>query len=201
MAPEETKTPRISFTDAAVTKLNEVIANYGRPVAGLRLHLLGRGPEGFQHVLSIVPKGAEPDDDVIVETDGLTVFVDGHNVQYLDGVMVHYQYKGQNVSGLEFNNPNPLWFDPAAEKVQALFDQYINPSIAAHGGYVSLLDVKDGIAYIEMGGGCQGCGMADVTLKQGIEVAIQEAVPEISAVVDTTDHASGTNPYFSPGKK
>jgi Fe-S cluster biogenesis protein NfuA len=65
---------------------------------------------------------------------------------------------------------------------------------------VALLDVRDNRAYIRLSGGCQGCGMADVTLKQGIEVAIKKAVPEIVEVLDSTDHASGTNPYYQPTK-
>ncbi|HZQ38484.1 MAG TPA: NifU family protein, partial [Dehalococcoidia bacterium] len=104
-------------------------------------------------------------------------------------------------SGLEFINPNPLWLDERAQRIQDLFDESINPSIAAHGGSVTLLGVEDDAAYVELGGGCVGCGMADVTLKQGIAVAVKEAVPEIREVVDSTDHASGTNPYFKPAKK
>jgi Fe/S biogenesis protein NfuA len=87
-----------------------------------------------------------------------------------------------------------------AQAVQDVLTNNINPAVASHGGWVQLLDVKEKVAYIELGGGCVGCGMVDVTLKQGIEVAIKEAVPEILAVVDRTDHASGTNPYFQPDK-
>ena len=65
---------------------------------------------------------------------------------------------------------------------------------------MTLLDVKDGVVYVELGGGCQGCGMVDVTLKQGVEVAIKETIPSITSVVDSTDHASGTNPYFQQSK-
>ena len=70
-----------------------------------------------------------------------------------------------------------------------------------HGGLVTLLEVKDGAAYIEMGGGCQGCGMRDVTLRQGIESAMKRSVPEITQIIDTTDHAAGKNPYYQPSKK
>ena len=80
--------------------------------------------------------------------------------------------------------------------MQELLDREINPAIAAHGGWIQLLDVKDDVVYISMGGGCHGCGMADVTLRQGVEVRIKETVPDIRAVVDTTDHAGGTNPYY-----
>ena len=85
-------------------------------------------------------------------------------------------------------------------KVQNLLDSMINPAIAAHGGWVQLLDVKENIVYLQMGGGCQGCGAADITLKQGIERAIREEVPEVAEILDATDHAAGTNPYYSPSK-
>ncbi|MEK7879016.1 MAG: NifU family protein [candidate division NC10 bacterium] len=86
------------------------------------------------------------------------------------------------------------------EKVQQLLDESINPAVAGHGGFVQLIDVKDNTVYIQMGGGCQGCGMADVTLKAGIERMIREEIPEVVEVLDTTDHASGNNPYYTPGK-
>ncbi len=85
-----------------------------------------------------------------------------------------------------------------AQRVLQVLDRQINPSIAAHGGQAELVAVEDGTAYLRMNGGCQGCGMAMVTLAQGIEVALKESVPEITRVVDVTDHASGTNPYFEP---
>src|SRR5438105_21544 len=74
-------------------------------------------------------------------------------------------------------------------------------SVAAHGGFVDLLEVRGGAAYVQLGGGCQGCAQVDVTLRQGIEVAIKAAVPQITEVIDVTDHAAGTNPYFQPAKK
>jgi Fe/S biogenesis protein NfuA len=86
------------------------------------------------------------------------------------------------------------------EKVQKLLDESVNPAVGMHGGHVELLDVKDSTVYIRMGGGCQGCGMADVTLKQGIERLIFEEAPEVTEILDVTDHASGNNPYYTPGK-
>ena len=85
-------------------------------------------------------------------------------------------------------------------KVQELVDTSINPAIAAHGGWVELLDVKDSVVYLQMGGGCQGCGAADITLKAGIERLIKDEIPEITEVLDTTDHAAGENPYYTAGK-
>ena len=86
-------------------------------------------------------------------------------------------------------------------KIQNVLDTYVNPGIAGHGGVVSLLDVKGSSVYIRMGGGCQGCGMASVTLKQGVEKAIRQYVPEITEVLDTTDHAAGKNPFYAPSTK
>jgi Fe/S biogenesis protein NfuA len=88
-----------------------------------------------------------------------------------------------------------------ARHVVAVLDHDVNPSIASHGGHAELAGIEGATAYLRLGGGCQGCGMATVTLSQGIEVAITQAVPEIDRVVDVTDHASGTNPYFEQAKK
>ena len=86
------------------------------------------------------------------------------------------------------------------EKIQKILDEMINPAIAGHGGWVDLLDFKDNRVYVRLGGGCQGCGMVNVTLKQGIEQTLKEEIPQIEGVVDTTDHAEGTNPYYQPAK-
>ncbi len=85
-------------------------------------------------------------------------------------------------------------------RVQELIDTMINPAVAGHGGFVELIDVQDNRVYLQMGGGCQGCGAADITLKAGIERLIKEELPEVSEVLDTTDHGSGANPYYTPGK-
>ncbi|MBI3992839.1 MAG: NifU family protein [Candidatus Lambdaproteobacteria bacterium] len=84
--------------------------------------------------------------------------------------------------------------------VQNLLDEEVNPAVASHGGYFELLDVKDDTVYVALGGGCQGCGMVDVTLRQGVEQRMREVLPEMVALVDTTDHASGSNPYYQPSK-
>ena len=90
--------------------------------------------------------------------------------------------------------------DELMTKVQDLIENMINPAVAGHGGFVQLVDVKDNKVYLQMGGGCQGCGAADVTLKQGIERLIKEEIPEVVEVLDATDHSQGTNPYYSSGK-
>lgn len=93
--------------------------------------------------------------------------------------------------------PSP---DEIRRRVQEILDSKINPAVAMHGGYVELLDVRQNNVYIRMGGGCQGCGMANVTLKQGVEQSIREEIPEVGEILDTTDHASGRNPYYAPSK-
>ena len=85
-------------------------------------------------------------------------------------------------------------------RVQELIDSMINPAVAGHGGFVELIDVQDNRVYLQMGGGCQGCGAADITLKSGIERLIKGEIPEVTEVLDTTDHGSGQNPYYTPGK-
>src|SRR5439155_1573868 len=82
-----------------------------------------------------------------------------------------------------------------------LFDSEVNPMVARHGGRVELIDVQDAVVMLRMGGGCQGCGMADVTLRQGIEAMLQQHVPEVKGVVDITDHSAGTDPYFAAAKE
>ena len=88
--------------------------------------------------------------------------------------------------------------DELSKRIQELFDKQINPAIASHGGFVELIDVKGNEVFIRMGGGCQGCGMANLTLRNGIEKAIRESVPDVGAIMDTTDHAAGRNPYYQP---
>jgi len=91
--------------------------------------------------------------------------------------------------------------DALYDRVARLFDEQVNPMVARHGGRVELIDVQDAVVMLRLGGGCQGCGMADVTLRQGIEAMLSQAVPEVKGIVDITDHASGANPYFAASKK
>ncbi|MFL6276949.1 MAG: NifU family protein [Blastocatellia bacterium] len=90
--------------------------------------------------------------------------------------------------------------DEVRRRVQQVLDDMINPGVASHGGFVELLDVQDDSIFIRMGGGCQGCGAADMTLKQGVERLIRENIPQVREVLDQTDHASGRNPYYAASK-
>jgi NFU1 iron-sulfur cluster scaffold homolog, mitochondrial len=91
--------------------------------------------------------------------------------------------------------------DALYEQVAKVFDEQVNPMVARHGGHVELIDVQDAVVMLRMGGGCQGCGMADVTLRQGIEGMLAQLVPAVRGIVDITDHTSGANPYFQASKK
>jgi Fe-S cluster biogenesis protein NfuA len=106
---------------------------------------------------------------------------------------------GELPVGEEFVRNMPSEAD-IRKKVQGLLEREINPALGMHGGWVELIDVRKNSVYLRLGGGCQGCGAADVTLKQGIEKSIREKIPEVGEVLDTTDHAAGRNPYYQPGR-
>ena len=98
-------------------------------------------------------------------------------------------------------DPSTVNDDALYEQVAKVFDEQVNPMVARHGGSVELIDVQDAVVMLRMGGGCQGCGMADVTLRQGIEGMLAQLVPAVRGIVDITDHTSGANPYFQASKK
>ncbi len=155
----------------------------------------------FAYQLEFVDAGDRLQDDTAVEADGVLLYIDAESAPRIEGATLEYVDDVRG-SGFKFENPNRtrLAQDPLAARVQQVLDERINPGIAAHGGHVALIDVREGRVFLEMGGGCQGCGMADVTLRQGIETMLREEVPEVAEVLDTTDHAAGTNPYYQPGK-
>jgi len=189
----------LTITDAAKKKVLAILEGEDQKDLALRVAIRGRGPGGFRYELQFVGAGERGAEDTVVKAGGFDVLVDPDSAPNLKGATVDF-LDGVTESGFKIDNPNPLWTDPKAQAVQEVIDTQINPGVASHGGHVALLDVKDDIAYIALGGGCQGCGMADVTLKQGIEVLLKEAVPEIHQVIDTTDHAAGKNPYYQPSK-
>ena len=150
------------------------------------------------------------DGDAITDYGAFTVIVPVASIAKLQGATLDVATDG---SGMVLLNPNeprsPVIpaFDgasldgPVAQRVMQVLEERINPSIASHGGFAELVAVEEDTVYLRMGGGCQGCGMAKVTLSQGIEVAIKEAIPEVLHVVDVTDHAGGSNPYYQAAKK
>ena len=96
--------------------------------------------------------------------------------------------------------PKPGLETEEGRAIRKLLDEHVNPQVAGHGGHIALVDVAEDTVYLRLEGGCQGCGMADVTLKQGVATEIRRLVPSIVHVLDVTDHAGGSNPYYQPGK-
>jgi Fe/S biogenesis protein NfuA len=190
----------LTITDAAQQKITSIMEAQGRQGDGLRLSIVGRSSSGFRYSMGLVEEGQEDAEDVVVDGGPFKVFIDPQSAPQLDGASIDYVDQGIHGSGFKIDNPNPVWTDPLALRVQELIDSRINPGVGAHGGHVELLDIQDGTVYVRLGGGCQGCGMVDVTLRHGIEALIREEIPEIQQVVDTTDHASGRNPYYQPAK-
>ncbi len=189
----------ITLTELARRKILELLQAEGREGLALRFGVGGRGPGGFVYRLAFAAPDERRPDDTVIPAGGFDLLVDPETAPQVAGTVIDY-VESESQSGFRIDNPNPLWTDPVAAAVQKVLDEEINPAVASHGGFVNLIDVRDGVAYVELGGGCQGCGMVNVTLKQGISVRIREVVPEIRDIVDTTDHAGGKNPYYQPSK-
>ena len=165
-----------------------------------------RGPQ-FTYDLSFMPV-ADATDAQIVERHGtLAVIVRAEDVEKLDGSSLSLSDEG-----LAMNNPNTPatptiaapqgdLTGPLADQIKTVLEQQVNPAIASHGGGAELVSVDGTIAYLKLMGGCQGCGMAQVTLHQGIERILMDAIPDLTGVIDVTDHESGTDPYYQAAKK
>ncbi|MBG01051.1 MAG: Fe/S biogenesis protein NfuA [Acidimicrobiaceae bacterium] len=192
-------------TDAAVEKVLEVRSEEENPDAlGLRVQIIGvNGPE-FSYDLSFENIEEFEEGDHVSTIGDLTVLVPQESYENLNGATLDLPSNPMQ-GGLVIRNPNrPNMLDgedlqltgTIGEQLQQLLDQHINPSLAAHGGYAELVKMEGTAAHILMGGGCQGCAMSAATLRQGIEVMIAEAIPEITEIVDLTDHEAGENPFF-----
>jgi Fe/S biogenesis protein NfuA len=193
--------PTLTVTEIASSKVKEIQASRDRKDMAVRITVAEDTPAAFKYTLQFVEPDSQSDADDVVDAESVLFFIDADSVPRLTGATLDF-VDDFNGTGFKFDNPNkpPLLHDPLAARVAQVLEERVNPSVAAHGGNVALLDVREGKVYVRFGGGCQGCGMADVTLKQGVEAMIKEEVPEITAVLDTTDHAAGTNPYYQPGQ-
>jgi len=197
----------IEITKEAVDKIAEIIAERGRGPQALRVVLLGRAPNGgFQSEFMFVDVSDHSETDLIQDAGAFPLYFDQKTAQGLQGAKVDFDEKKFTTGfHIEYSQqvtqyPEAVkkeWDDPVASSVQKVVDEQVNPALSGHGGWVLLLDVKDDTAFIEMGGGCRGCAISHMTLKQGVEGMILENVPEIKKVVDTTDHAGGINPYYA----
>jgi Fe/S biogenesis protein NfuA len=185
----------LSVTSDARAKIDSVRTFNDFTDAVLRVRVVGRHGPRFRYEIALEDPRERTDADLAVDVDGLTVVVDEESATNLTGATIDLDPMITG-GGLRVENPNEGWADPIAARVQDVLDRQINPGVGTHGGMVSLVEVRDGTAYVSLGGGCQGCAAVDVTLRHGVETAILSAVPEVTAVEDVTDHAAGVNPYY-----
>lgn len=190
--------PLLTVTSDARAKIDGVRTFNDFPDAVLRVRVLAREGPRFRYEIALEDPRDRADEDLAVEAEGLTVVVDPASAADLGGASIDLDPTVTG-GGLRVDNPNEGWQDPVARAVQDVIDRQINPGVGSHGGVVSLVDVREGTAYLRFGGGCQGCAAVDVTLKQGVEAAIRNAVPAVTAIVDATDHEAGVNPYYQHG--
>jgi len=189
----------LTFTDKARERVLSFLEGEEGSVA-LRVAVQPGSPLAPQYELTLVDESDKQDGDTVVDAEGFKVYVDESSAEKLEGASVDW-VESMYGGGFRVENPNVKPSGDAAdgelaEKVSQVIETHINPAVASHGGRVKLVDVRDKTVYVELGGGCQGCGMATVTLKNGIERMLREAFPEIDDVIDVTDHLSGANPYY-----
>lgn len=208
--------PIIRVAEAALPMVLQARADEGDPDSlALWVEVTGTTGDAFTYDMYLQAAADATSGDWSSEDGGLKVVVPAASIDHLRGAVLDVSGDGGD-QGMVIINPNrprlaaasPSMSGPppdlsgdVAQRVLQVLEQQINPSIAAHGGRADLVAVEDGAAYLRLSGGCAGCGMAAVTLSQGIEVALRESVPEVARVVDVTDHASGTNPYYEAAKK
>jgi Fe/S biogenesis protein NfuA len=202
-------------TDAAVAMVSELRASEDdQESLALWIEITGTNGNAYSYDMYFQPVAdAQPADWSGLQGD-LKIVVPADSIANMTGAVLDVNSDGGE-TGMVIINPNqpPVVASPAmtgppadlsgdvAQRVLQVLEAQINPSIAAHGGRADLVAVQEDAAYLRLSGGCAGCGMATVTLSQGIEVALRESVPEITKVIDVTDHASGTNPYYEAAKK
>lgn len=191
--------PSITITENALKYIFEMRERLGLPVKGIRVSATPRSPLRADFAMSFVP-AEEPESPTafIQSTDGLDIYIAPESAPYLDGATIDFVFR---LFGSELKVLAPLRKletpdGRIAAKIQQVLAEEVNPSLAMHGGAAALIDVTDGIAFLELTGGCQGCSMATATMKNGIEKSIREGVPEVKELRDVTEHAIGMNPYF-----
>jgi Fe/S biogenesis protein NfuA len=191
----------LNITERARSAVRSFIEQSGEESRALRITAHPGGIAGTRFELALVGESDRVEDDVRLDLGDLVVFVAGENAERLDGATVDFVER-VNESGFEIRPPSraPKVAGPPqgelAEKVKDVLDAQVNPAVAAHGGEIVLVDVQGSEIYIEMAGGCQGCALSRMTLKQGVERMVRQAVPEVTAVHDVTDHTSGDNPFY-----
>jgi Fe/S biogenesis protein NfuA len=194
-----------TVTPEAIARILELReAEDGPDALALRVEITGTNGVEYAYDLTFDPLSEATDADAVYKQGDLPVVVPAGSIEQLQDATLDVPAGGG--AGLVLRNPNrpdPLsgkhleLTGDIAEKVQQLLTQQINPSLAAHGGFAELKGVEDTVVYVTMGGGCQGCAVSAMTLRDGIAKSIREAIPEVTDVVDTTDHDAGENPFYS----
>ena len=213
-ADDQTSVERcLDMTNAAYEKVMGFVRSALEPERqAMWLEVTGTAGNQWSCRLSLKPLDAAALHDAIIHHRDLAIVIPECDFDKVRGATIDWLDDPFGTSGLRVDNPNtpsPTIRLPAsgdlsgdvAQRVVQVLAQQVNPSIAAHGGRAVLVAVEQGTAYLRLTGGCQGCAVATVTLSQGIEKTILQAVPEVTSVVDVTDHQSGTNPYFEAAKK
>ena len=195
----------LSVSDAAMETVLGIRAEEPDPSAlGLRVEVIGANGTEYTYDLSFEELANVGDDHLTYLVGELTVAIPHDSVDRLRGAELDLP-RSPGQGGLVIRNPNranPLagidveLTGDIAEKVTTLIAEAINPGLAAHGGFTSLVGVDGTRVFLTMGGGCQGCSMSAATMVQGIQTAIKEAIPEVTEVIDATDHAAGENPFY-----
>ncbi len=198
----------MTLTDRALDVVRSYLDKSGGEFTALRVAVAGGTPLDPEFALTLVGPDEIRSSEKEVDIGGLTVVVDEESATHLEGATVDFVER-VNESGFEVRLATAesasrairaVPAGPLADRVRDVLDHQINPAIAAHGGAITLVDVRDTEIFVEMGGGCQGCAMSRMTLRQGVERMVRQAVPEITVIHDITDHASGENPFFEgPG--
>jgi Fe/S biogenesis protein NfuA len=203
----------LDMTNAAYDKVTGFLLQVAEPERqAMWLEVTGTAANQWTCSLALKPLDAAAPYDAVVRHRDLAIVVPERDFDKVRGATIDWLDDPFGAGGLRVDNPNTpspaIGAPPPADlsgdvpqRVIQVLDQQVNPTIAAHGGRAELVAVEQGTAYLKLGGGCQGCAMATVTLSQGIERTILQAVAEITSVVDVTDHQSGTNPYFEAAKK
>ncbi len=195
----------ILISPAAQNYFRHLVGQQDIAGLGVRIKAVNAGTPKADCVLEYCETGDLAGDELSIDCTGFNIYIDAASTEYLEDAEVDYQVNptgGQlTIRAPRIKGSVPDANSPFAARVQYVLDSEINPQIAAHGGRVKLVEANaDGIVVLQFGGGCHGCGMADVTLKQGIERTLRGHFPEIREVRDATDHASGHNPYYSGEK-
>lgn len=190
----------LTITASGQDYLAELLAKQ-EDVIGVRVFITQPGTPKAETCIAYCREGDAKDGDVVVEYPKFNAFFEGRSVPFLDEALIDYA-KDRMGGQLTIKAPNARLprvgaDSPIEDRINYVLYNEINPGLAAHGGEVSLVEVtQDNYAVLKFGGGCQGCGMVDVTLKEGVEKTLLEQVPELAGVKDTTDHTNTDNAYF-----